>query len=136
MRCPFCDHERVHKHGKTLKGVERFKCPACQQTFTQTFDTVAYRRQVSAAEMDTILQSHQEGVSLRGISRISGRSIGTVTNIVKQTAQRSQMLHNPEVREVEVESIAADEMGSFVEKNKLNVCQKRTGVETVGLPSV
>jgi transposase-like protein len=125
MRCPFCDHERVHKHGKTLKGVERFKCPACQQTFTQTFDTVAYRRQVSAAEMDTILQSHPEGVSLRGISRMSGRSIGTVTDIVKQTAKRSQMIHNQEVSEVEVESIAADEMWSFVEKNKLNVCQKR-----------
>jgi hypothetical protein len=75
--------------------------------------------------MDTILQSHQEGVSLRGISRISGRAIGTVTDIVKQTAQRSQMIHNQEVSEVEVESIAADEMWSFVEKNKLNVCQKR-----------
>jgi transposase-like protein len=101
MRCPFCDHGRVYKHGKTLKGVERFKCPACQHTFTQTFDTVAYRRQVSAAEMDTILQSHPEGVSLRGISRMSGRSIGTVTDIVKQTAQRSQMIHNQEVSEVE-----------------------------------
>jgi hypothetical protein len=56
---------------------------------------------------------------------MSGRSIGTVTDIVQQTAQRSQMSHNQEVSEVAVESIAADEMWSFVEKNKLNVCQKR-----------
>jgi transposase-like protein len=66
MRCPFCEHGRVHKHGKTLKGLERFKCPACQQTFTETFDTVACRRQVSAAEMDTILQFHLYSFTKKG----------------------------------------------------------------------
>lgn len=116
MRCPFCEHERVHKHGKTTKGVERFKCPRCQQTFTQTFDTIYYRRQVSESEIHSILQSHQEGVSIRGISRISGRSIGTVTQIVNQTSQKAQMVHNQEVRDVEVEAIAADEFWSFVKK--------------------
>ncbi len=125
MKCPFCEHERVHKHGKTAKGVERFKCPVCDQTFTATFDTVYYRRQVSASEMHTILQSHREGVSIRGISRISGRSINTVTQIVQQTAQKAQMVHNQEVTELEVSTIAADELWSFVEKNRFAVCLER-----------
>jgi transposase-like protein len=115
----------VHKHGKTAKGVERFKCPVCAQTFTATFDTVYYRRQVSASEMHTILQSHREGVSIRGIIRISGRSINTVTQIVQQTAQKAQMVHNQEVTDLEVGTIAADELWSFWEKNKPTVCQER-----------
>jgi transposase-like protein len=110
MKCPFCDHERVHKHGKTKKGVERFKCPACTNTFTETFDTVYYRRQVSETEIHTILQSHQEGVSIRGISRVSRRAINTVTQIVKQASEKAQLVHNQEVTEVETDGIAADEM--------------------------
>lgn len=54
MRCHACEHERVHKHGKTTKGVERFKGPRGQQTFTQTFDTLYYRRQVSESEIHSI----------------------------------------------------------------------------------
>jgi transposase-like protein len=126
MKCPFCDHERVHKHGKTQKGVERFKCPACTNTFTETFDTVYYRRQVSEAEMHTILQSHQEGVSIRGISRISGRAINTVTQIVKQSSEKAQMVHNQEVTQVDTDEIVADELWSYVEKNKRIVPRKTT----------
>jgi transposase-like protein len=132
MRCPFCDHERVHKHGKTAKGIERFKCPLCQQTFTQTFDTLFYRRQVSETEVHHILQSHQEGVSIRGISRLTGRALGTVTEIVNQASAKAQMVHNQEVSEVEVEAILSDEMWSFVPKNKPSVSQKKKNRETAG----
>jgi transposase-like protein len=133
MKCPFCEHERVHKHGKTAKGVERFKCPVCNNTFTTTFDTVYYRRQVSETEVHTILQAHREGVSIRGISRISGRSIGTVTQIVRQTSQKAQMVHNQAVSDLEVSTIAADELWSFVEKNRLIVCPAMIGSATLGL---
>ncbi|MEO0519982.1 MAG: transposase, partial [Cyanobacteria bacterium P01_A01_bin.116] len=26
MDCPFCDHPKSHKHGKTSKGSQRFRC--------------------------------------------------------------------------------------------------------------
>jgi hypothetical protein len=54
-----------------------------------------------------------------------GRAVRTVTDIIEQPAQRAQMIHHQEVREVEVASTAADEMWSLVKKNKPNVCQKR-----------
>ncbi len=121
MKCLVCEHERVHKHGKTAKGVERFKCLVCNNTFTTTFDPVYYRRQVNETEVHTILPAHREGVSIRGISRISGRSIGTVTQIVRQTAQKAQRVPNQAVIALEVATIAADGLGSFVEKNRLTV---------------
>ncbi|MBD1849461.1 IS1 family transposase [Cyanobacteria bacterium FACHB-502] len=42
IRCPFCDHSKIYQHGRTRKGAQRFKCPTCQQTFTETFDTLYY----------------------------------------------------------------------------------------------
>lgn len=54
--------------------------PKCQQTFTNTFDTLYYRRQVSEEHIRIVLQAHAEGSSLRGISRISGLAYDTVVS--------------------------------------------------------
>lgn len=69
MLCPLCSHDKTYKHGKTSKGSQRYRCLLCKQTFTNTFDTIYYRRQVSEEEVRIVLQAHCEGTSLRGISR-------------------------------------------------------------------
>ncbi len=118
MKCSLCGHDKLHKHGKTSKGAERYFCLKCRQTFTETFDTLYYRRQVSEEEVPIVLQAHAEGSSLRGISRISGLAYDTVVSIVHSSAQKAQMVHNAEVQAVDTDAIAADELWSFVKKNK------------------
>jgi hypothetical protein len=73
---------------------------------------------VNPAEVHTILQSHAEGSSLRGVSRISGRAYGTVVSLVRDASQKAQMIHNQEVKQIETEVFSADEMWSFVEKDR------------------
>ncbi len=58
MPCRLCSHHQTPKHGKTSKGSQRYFCPVCKQTFTDTFDTIYYRRQLELEEVHTILQSH------------------------------------------------------------------------------
>ncbi len=82
MACLLCGHDKTHKHGKTSIGSQRYFSQVCKQTFTDTFDTIYYRRQLKLEEVHTILQSHCEGSSLRGVARISGRAYGTVINQV------------------------------------------------------
>lgn len=72
MQCPLCGHPKSHKHGKTSKGSHRYRCPHCHQTFSETFDTLYYRRQISLQTLQKILQSHAEGSGLRGLARITG----------------------------------------------------------------
>ena len=57
------------------------------------------------------------GSSLRGISRISSLAYDTVVSIVRSSAQKAQLVHNA-VQDVDTDAIAADELWSFVEKNK------------------
>lgn len=99
-------------------GSQRYFCSKCQQTFTDTFDTLYYRRQVSEKDVRIVLQAHTEGSSLRGISRISGLAYDTVVKLVQAAAQKAQMVHNAQVQDVDTDAMAADELWSFVEKNK------------------
>lgn len=124
MKCPFCEHPKAHKHSRTSKGHQRYQCPLCQQTFSDTLDTLYYRRQLSPVEIEKILQAHTEGVSLRGIARLSKRSYNTVVAVVRAYSQKAQMVHNEEVKTVDTEQIVADEMWSFVKKSKNTVPSK------------
>ena len=99
-------------------GSQRYFCPKCQQTFTDTFDTLYYRRQVSEKDVRVVLQAHTEGSSLRGISRISGLAYDTVVKLVQAASQKAQMVHNTQVQDVDTDAMAFDELWSFVKKNK------------------
>jgi len=90
----------------------------CQQTFTEQFDTLYYRRQVSPEQIRQVLQAHSEGSSLRGIARTSELAYNTVVSLVRAASQRAQQVHNAQVESVNTDEVSADEMWSFVKKSK------------------
>ena len=87
MECPLCGHPKAHKHGKMPNGHQRYLCIACQQTFSENFDSLYYRRHVSPEQIQQVLQAHSEGSSLRGVSRITGLAYNTVVSIVRAASQ-------------------------------------------------
>lgn len=125
MECPLCGHHKTHKHGKTTKGCQRYYCPVCRQTFTETFDTLYYRRQVNPEQIRTVLQAHAEGSSLRGVSRTTHLAYNTVVSLVRLASEKGQMVHNALVQQVNTEQISGDEFWSFVQKNKNGVSKTR-----------
>ena len=84
----------------------------CKQTFTDTFDTLYYRRKINPEQIRIVLQAHGEGSSLRGISRTTKLAYNTVVKIVRDAAVKAQMIHNKEVQEIDTKAIAADEFWS------------------------
>ena len=116
MKCLLCGHDKIHKHGKTSKGSQRYYCPNCRQTYTETLDTIYYRRQVKAEKIRIVLQAHSEGSSLRGVSRTTKLAYNTVVSLVRKASEKGQMIHNWEVQKIETEQIAGDEFWSFVQK--------------------
>ncbi len=89
-------------------------------------DTLYYYRHVSPEQIDQVLQAHSEGSSLRGISRISGLAYNTVVSIIRASSSKAQLVHNDQVEAVATEEVSGDEMWSFVQKNKSNVCQRNS----------
>jgi len=101
--------------------------------FTETFDTLYYRRQIEPEKIRTVLQAHAEGSSLRGVSRIANLAYNTVVTIVRAASVKGQMIHNAHVQHIETTQITGDEFWSFVQKNKNTVSSKSESKETVGL---
>lgn len=126
MECPLCGHLKVHKHSKTSNGFQRYCCPSCQQPFNERFDTLYYYRYVSPEQIDQVLQAPSEGTSLRGISRISGLAHNTVVSLIRSSSSKAQLVHNDPVEAVETEEVSGDELWSFGQKNKSNVCQRNS----------
>lgn len=102
-------------------GHQRYFCLQCKQTFSESFDTLYYYRHVSPEQIKQVLQAHSEGSSLRGISRMMGLAYNTVVSIVRSASHKAQLVHNEQVADVTTSEVSADEMWSFVQKNKSNV---------------
>jgi len=124
MECRLCGHSKTHKHGKMSNGHQRYLCPVCKQTFSESFDTLYYWRRVSPQQVQQVLQAHSEGSSLRGISRITGLAYNTVVSLIRASSTKAQLVHNNQVEQVETEEVSADEMWSFVSKNRSNASRK------------
>jgi len=77
--CPKCGSEEFVKNGR-LHGKQRYKCKACDYTFT-----VSKLGQVKLPEvLRMALQLYLEGVSFRGIERIRRVSHGMVIQWVRR----------------------------------------------------
>lgn len=118
MECRLCGHPKTHRHGKMPNGHQRYFCPECKQTFSESFDTVYYYRHVSPEQIQQVLQAHSEGSSLRGISRITGLAYNSVVRIVRSDSVKAQLVHNDQVVQVQTEEVSSDEMCSFVQRSK------------------
>jgi transposase-like protein len=133
MECLLCGHPKAHKHSRTSKGSQRYRCPQCRQTFSETFDKLYYRRWVSAETVQTVLQTHAEGSSLRGVSRLSAVAYNTSVSL-RAASQKAQLVHNAGVQAVEAKAVCADELWSFVEKNRNSAWPGNRKPEIAGLP--
>jgi transposase-like protein len=102
-------------------GHQRYFCPECKQTFSESFDTLYYWRRVSPEQAQQVLQAYSEGSSLRGISRITGLAYNTVVSIVRSASTKAQLVHNHEVAQVQTKEVSGDEMWSFVHRSRSNV---------------
>jgi transposase-like protein len=111
---------------RQAKVRERYFCPECRQTFTETFDTLYYRRGCeSGRHTDCTTISCSYEVACEALAGARGLAYDTVASIVHSSAQKAQMVHNAQVSCVDTDAIAASEMWSFVEKNKNTACRRK-----------
>ena len=96
----------------------------CQSHLPRKKSLSYYYRHVSPEQIRQVLQAHSEGSSLRGISRISGLAYNTVVSIIRAASVKAQIVHNHQVAQVQTEEVSADEMWSFVQKNRSNACRR------------
>jgi len=117
LTCPRCQLSHIKKNGHTYYGKQNHQCLICGAQF------VIRDNQVSAQTKELIALLLLERISLRGICRVLGVSLCWLLNFIEKLYSRVPEDLNfqlPDDAEIEILSLEADEIWSFVgnKKNK------------------
>jgi transposase-like protein len=112
------DTSWYHLHGTYLTEpfgeVKRFKCKACERTFSeQTFSLHYYVKRRIAVE--DVLRYVSSGMSIRAMGRALDASTGTVENRISRIARQALVIHERAIEHTLLaEDVVADGFESFI----------------------
>jgi transposase-like protein len=86
------DHGNIRKFGHSRKGVQRYQCKTCRQTFLETRGTVFHGRQHSQTTILECLALLAERNSLAAIHRVKGIKEETVLEWLRQAARHVELI--------------------------------------------
>lgn len=72
---------RLNKNGHTKNGVQKYICPICKKTFSETTGTATYYSKLSFEIWKNIIDNLIDGLSIRRISKKNNISISTSFSI-------------------------------------------------------
>jgi transposase-like protein len=116
----------IKKHGHTTKGVQRFRCRSCDQTFTATKGTIFYRRRTPAEVILEVLAFLAEGVRISTLSRVKGHKEDTILDWLKEAGQHVAEIEAMLLANYQLERGQLDAMWSYVgNKGEKRVTRRR-----------
>ena len=113
MKCPACQVDAT-KFGKDRKGQQRYQCPTCKKTVTDTSGNPLGTMRIPIGDAVRALAMILEGVSIRATARLSGVNRGTVLNLIIKVGERSDLMLAGRIQGLPVVDVRCDEIWGFV----------------------
>jgi transposase-like protein/IS1 family transposase len=120
MECPRCSGP-ARRFGRNRNGSQRYRCDACQYTFTDARTQPADRRRLSMDRAVYVLRLLLEGNSLRAASRLTGIGRNTIVDSMIEAGEYCQ-IYLDGLRNLPAMEVQADEIWSFVK------CKEKTRI--------
>jgi len=105
---------KIIKNGKTDKGVQRYRCQTCKQTFTETKGTLFYRCRHSKEEIVECLAMVGDRNSLAAIHRIKGIKEETVCRWMEQAITQVEQIEEELVESKKLSRVQMDALWTYV----------------------
>lgn len=113
MTCKPCHHENVKKFGVYgRKRIQRYRCRDCSATFSEPKPLGRHTLEFDKAVQ--IVRLLMEGVTIRGISRITGVHKNTIMSLSVTVGQKCLELLDSKLRDLQPRYVQADEIHTFV----------------------
>ncbi len=110
-------HKNIIKSGKTKKGVQRYQCKTCRDTFTETTGTIFYRKRTPEHEILETLALLAEGSRISSLSRAKGFKADTILSWLRQAAHHAEVLEDVLMKDFKVKRGQLDALWAYV-RNK------------------
>ncbi len=104
----------IRKFGTTKRGVQRYQCKTCGQTFTDTTGTIFFRKRTPAQTILETLALLAEGSRIRSVSRVKGVKEATILQWLREAAQQAERLEDVRLAEFKVTRGQLDALWSSV----------------------
>jgi transposase-like protein len=106
--------DNIRKAGKTKKGVQRYECKSCGQSFTETKGTLFYRKRTPEHEILETLALLAEGSRISSLSRVKGFKEDTILAWLREAAQHAEKLEDVLMADFKVQRGQLDALWSYV----------------------
>lgn len=107
----------IIKAGKTRKGVQRYECKTCGQSFTETKGTLFYKKRTAEDEILETLALLAEGSRISSLSRVKGHKEDTLLSWLREAGEHMQAVEEVLMKDYRVERGQLDALWAFV-RNK------------------
>jgi transposase-like protein len=111
------EQQNIKKSGKTRRGVQRFQCKTCRQTFTETSGTIFFRKRRSEHEILETLALVAEGSRISSLTRAKGIKEDTILRWLREAAQHAKQVEEALMTDFKVRRGQLDALWSYV-RNK------------------
>ena len=110
-------YRTIRKFGKTKRGIQRYQCKTCSETFTETRGTIFFRKRTPEHEILETLALLAEGSRISSLSRAKGLKEDTILEWLREAAQHAEHLEDVLMRDFKVKRGQLDAMWAYV-RNK------------------
>jgi transposase-like protein/IS1 family transposase len=113
MNCPSCEGA-TRRFGKNRNGSQRFRCDACEKTFTDESTRPVDRRKLNAEKAVLCLRMLLEGNSIRSTERLTEVHRDTIIDAMIEAGEKCEAFLTRVVQDVHANDVQADEIWGFV----------------------
>jgi transposase-like protein len=104
----------IIRFGKTKTGRQRYRCQTCGQTFTETRDTIFYRRRTPEEEILSALACIAEGNRMSSTARITGHKEETIGDWLRAAGQHAEEIEEVLLAEYQLTRAQIDGLWAYV----------------------
>lgn len=116
----------IIRAGKTRKGVQRYECKTCGQSFTQTKGTLFYKKRTEEDEILETLALLAEGSRISSLSRVKGHKEDTILSWLREAGEHTEAVEEVLMKDYRVERGQLDALWAYV-RNKGEKKIRRNG---------
>jgi transposase-like protein len=106
--------KNIIKFGNTKKGVQRYRCHTCGETFTETTGTLFFRKRTPEHEILETLALLAEGNRISSLSRVKGFKEDTILAWLREAAQHAEAVEEVLMAEFQIKRCQLDALWAYV----------------------
>lgn len=129
------DSNTIIKIGKTKAGRQRYRCQSCSRTFTETKDTIFYRKRTCQQEIIETLAFIAEGSRVSSVARVKGHKEDTILSWLGDAAQHVQAVEDALLKGHRIQRGQLDSLWAYVgNKGEKKATLRQTKAASSGRP--